>query len=146
MDIHTIDKPLILDIHGCSGLALNKDYADTAFKLMNRMWHAVKANNLANKGLNVWVYESGERVFAGVELIDSPGPVVGLEHKRITLSKYASYRHVGPYHQLKQAGLAMRHELESKNILIVSPYIEIYGHWSNDESKLETELIMAVEY
>jgi hypothetical protein len=25
------------------------------------------------------------------------------------------------------------------------PYIEIYGHWTDDDSKLETELLVAVE-
>jgi hypothetical protein len=25
------------------------------------------------------------------------------------------------------------------------PYIEIYGHWTNDETKLETELLMSLK-
>jgi hypothetical protein len=46
MDIEIIKIPLRLEIHGFSGIAANKDYAGTAFKLMDKMWKAVKTNNL----------------------------------------------------------------------------------------------------
>jgi hypothetical protein len=36
----------------------------------------------------------------------------------------------------------MRDELKNKGFEIRLPYIEIYGHWINDETKLETELLM----
>jgi len=55
MDVKIIHEPLSLYIYGFSGIAFNKDYAGTAFKLMDRMWQAVKANHLKNKGLNIWV-------------------------------------------------------------------------------------------
>lgn len=144
MNIDIIYKPFSLNIHGFSGQAVNKDYAGTAFKLMDRMWKVVKGNNLANKGLNVWVYEPNEMVFAGVKLKGEPKPEMGLERKHLVLEKYAYCKHIGPYHLIKQTGLAMRSELQARNIQIISPYIEIYGHWTQDETKLETELIMAI--
>ena len=52
---------------------------------------------------------------------------------------------MGPYHLIKQVGQVMRDELEKESIEIISPYVEIYGHWTNDETKLETELLMAVK-
>ena len=71
MNLEIINKDLRLNIYGFSGIALNKDYAATAFKLMDKMWQIVKSNNLKNKGLNIWVYEQNEKVFAGVELEDA---------------------------------------------------------------------------
>lgn len=145
MDLEIIDKNLRLNIYGFSGIAINKDYAGTAFKLMDRMWQTVKTNNLKNKGLNIWVYEQNESVFAGVELNGIPVQDTGLEQKSITLIKYACYKHIGPYNLIKQAGQNMTDELKSKGFETILPYIEIYGHWTNDETKLETTLLMSLK-
>jgi len=109
------------------------------------MWQAVKSNNLNNKGLNIWVYEQGESVFAGVELNDTPNQNTELEQKNITLCKYAYYKHIGPYQLIKHAGQNMIAELKSQGFETVLPYIEIYGHWTADENKLETELLMCLK-
>src|SRR4051812_17344840 len=104
MDLEIINKDLRLDVYGFSGTAKNKDYAGAAFALMGRMWQVVKSNNLQNKGLNIWVYEPNESVFAGVELNETPGHDTGLEQKILTLSNYAYYKHIGPYQLIKQVG------------------------------------------
>jgi effector-binding domain-containing protein len=145
MNVEIINKNLRLDIYGFSGTALNKDYAGTAFKLMDKMWQKVKSNGLKNKGLNIWVYEQNEKLFAGVELEDTPNDEMGLERKNIDLVKYAWYKHIGPYNLIKQAGQNMIEELKNKGFEITSPYIEIYGHWTSDETKLETELLMCLK-
>jgi len=145
MNIEIITKELELNIYGFSGTAFNKDYAGTAFKLSGKMWETVKANNLKNKGLNIWVYETNDKVFAGVELDNIPNKDLGLEHKIISLTKYAYYKHIGPYNLIKQAGTNMITELKSKGFETELPYIEIYGHWTSDESKLETELLMSLK-
>src|SRR6476660_7712233 len=112
MDVEVINENLMLDIYGFSGIAVNKDYVGTAFKLMDKMWQIVKSNNLKNKGLNIWVYEQNEKVFAGVELNDIPEHGIGLEQKSITLTKYAYYKHVGSYNLIKQVGQNMSDELK----------------------------------
>jgi effector-binding domain-containing protein len=145
MKLEIIDNTLSLNIYGFSGTANGKDYAGTAFRLMDKMWKTVKSNNLKNKGLNIWVYEPNEMVFAGVELDSSPKHDIGLEQKSIMLRKYAYCKHVGPYNLIKQAGHTMKDELKKKGIEISSPYVEIYGHWTSDETKLETELLMCIE-
>lgn len=145
MNLEIINESLRLDIYGFSGTAVNKDYSGTAFKLMDKMWKTVKSNNLENKGRNIWVYDQDQSVFAGVELSDSPNGDTGLEQKDITLSTYAYYKHIGPYSLIKQAGQNMRDELKNKGLEAAFPYIEIYGHWTNDESKLETELLIALK-
>jgi effector-binding domain-containing protein len=145
MNVEIINRNLRLDIYGFSGTAINKYYTGTAFKLMDKMWQTVKSNNLKSKGLNIWVYEQNEKVFAGVELDDIPNHNIGLEQKIITLTKYAYYKHIGSYNLIKQAGQNMRDELKSKGFGTILPYIEIYGHWTNDETKLETELLMSLK-
>lgn len=145
MKTEIINKELRLDVSGFSGVAANKNYAGTAFALMDKMWPVIKAKGLKHKGLNIWVYEANEKVFAGVELEDNTMPDTGLERKVILLARYAYHKHIGPYSQLKQAGDNMRNEIRSMGLKPSLPYIEIYGHWTNDESKLETELLMAVD-
>lgn len=145
MQIEIIDKELKLDVSGFSSIAVNKNYAATAFALMDKMWSVIKSKGLKHKGLNIWVYEPGEKVFAGVELEDPAIKDTGLEHTTVLLTKYAYYKHIGPYSRLKQAGDNMQQELRRMGLKFSFPYIEIYGHWTNDETKLETELLMAVE-
>ncbi len=144
MTVEIINTILELEVYGFSGIAVNKDYAGTAFKLMDKMWQTVKANNLENKGLNIWIYEENEKIFAGVQLSNASKPDTGLERKIVCLKKYAYYKHTGPYNLLKQVGKIMTEEIKNKGFEIVYPHIEIYGHWTNDENKLETELFMAL--
>ena len=77
--------------------------------------------------------------------MNSPDPDIELEHKVITLTNYAYYKHIGPYGLIKQAGKNMRDELKDKGIEATLPYVEIYGHWTNDETKLETGLIVSLK-
>ena len=128
MKLEIIDKHLSLDIYGFSGTAIGKDYTGTAFKLMDKMWKTVKSNNLKNKRLNIWVYESNDMVFAGVELDNSPKHDSGLEQKSITLKKYAYYKHVGPYNLIKQTAQEMKDELKKKvlrSAILTLKYMDI---------------------
>jgi hypothetical protein len=146
MDIQTITSPLQLTIFGFGGIASNKDYAGTAFRLSGRMWEVIKTHGIKNEGKNIWVYEPGDYVFAGVEITAPvPGNMFGLEEKKIDLKKYAYYKHVGPYQLIKQAGQAMVSQLAAEGHVVTLPSIEIYGHWSADETKSETELIMSLQ-
>jgi effector-binding domain-containing protein len=145
MNIEIIDTILEFDLYGFSGIALNDDYAGTAFKLMDKMWQIVKSNGLGNKGKNIWVYGEGNSVFAGVELDNIPNPDIIIEHKKLSLNKYAYYKHIGSYNLIKQTGQVMKSEINKLGLEATLPYIEIYGHWTNDDSKLETELLMSLK-
>jgi effector-binding domain-containing protein len=106
----------------------------------------IRGKGIKNKGMNIWVYEPGDKVFAGVELDDAnTDNNYGLEEKEIRLEKYAYYKHIGPYNLLKQTGQNMITGLTKKGFEVVLPYIEIYGHWSANENELETELLMCVK-
>jgi hypothetical protein len=145
MKIEIINIPFRLDIYGLSGTAINKDYSGTAFRLNANMWQIIKSNNLKNRGLNIWVYEPDDKVFTGVELDDTPKNDLGLELNSISIQKYAYYKHVGSYNLIKKAGQAMTDEIKKRGFEADLPYIEIYGHWTNDESKQETELLMSLK-
>lgn len=145
MNIEIISKTLELNVFGFSGIASNGDYAGTAFKLMDRMWQIVKSSELQNKGKNIWIYEQGNSVFAGVELEEIIKPGINLEHKNVSLTKYVYYKHIGPYNLIKQVSQAIKNEVKEKGFEASLPYVEIYGHWTNDESKLETELLMCLK-
>lgn len=145
MNVEIMNKNFRLNIYSFSGIAMNKDYARTAFKLMDKMWQTVKSNNLKNKGINIWVYDQNEKVFAGVELDDASRHNTGLEQKKISLTKYAYYKHIGSYNLIKQTVQNRRDELKNKGFETVFPYIEIYGHWTNNEARLETELLMCLK-
>jgi effector-binding domain-containing protein len=144
MNIEIITTVLELDVYGFSATASNGDHAGAAFKLMDKMWQTVRSNGIANKGKNIWIYEQQHKVFAGIELEAVPKPGI-LEHKNLRLTKYAYYKHIGPYNLIKQTGQAMNDEIRKKGFEVTLPYVEIYGHWTNDESKLETELLMCLK-
>jgi effector-binding domain-containing protein len=147
MDIEIITENLQLDIYGFGGIALQKDYVGTAFKLSAKMWELVKAGGIKNKGKNIWVYETGARVFAGVkwEIHTTDNNNYGLEKITIHMEKYAYFKHIGPYNLIKQTGENMKSELTKRGFEVILPYIEIYGHWTSDETKLETELLMCLK-
>ncbi|HQQ96611.1 MAG TPA: hypothetical protein PLX35_05075 [Cyclobacteriaceae bacterium] len=144
MQIEIITAKISFHLHGFGGVAVNQDYSGTAFKLSGRMWEVVKAHGIRNKGKNIWVYEPGNRVFAGVE-IENDQDAGSLEQKTITLNKYAYFKHVGPYRLIKESGQSMRDELEQNGHKTIFPYVEIYGHWTGNENTSETELFMSLE-
>ncbi len=141
MNLDIIATKLELDIYGFGGVAPGDPVA-TVFKLSGKMWEVVKSNNLKNKGKNIWVYGPDHSVFAGVELVNPSGNNHGLEKMTIVLKQYAYGKHTGSYNLIKQTGKRMKEELAKQSRQVILPYIEIYGHWNKDESKLETELIM----
>lgn len=110
---------------------------------MDRMWQIVRSNGIKNHGKNVWIYEPGDRIFAGVQL-EEEGEVASLERKKVSLPRYARCTHVGPYKRIPSTGNAMRAEIKGMGLVPGLPYIEIYGHWTSDESTLETELLIAI--
>jgi len=115
--------------------------------LLGRVWPVIKAGSIPNDGINRVVYDGDDTVFAGVvlgegwEAIPDAGK---LERKAVQLTRYAVWKHVGPYHLLPTTGAAMTKAIAAMGLRTGWPMIEVYGHWTNDESKLETETFVAV--
>ena len=145
MNIEIVNNNLEITLYGFSGKAINRNYAETSFKLMDKMWQIVKSGGLKHKGINVWVYEPGDTMFAGVELENAPSHDTGLELKEVSLAKYVRYKHTGPYNQLPEVYRKMKEESAERGLKISLPYLDIYGHWTKDETKLETEIIFSLK-
>ena len=71
MDI-IIRENFSIELYGLSGVAVNQNWANTGMSLGNKMWQEVKSKNLNHLGINVWVYESANKIFVGVGLKESP--------------------------------------------------------------------------
>lgn len=149
--------PLSLTLHGHSLIHdPTKRFGEEIIFLLNQVWPVLKSANIPNDGLNRVVYEAGGTVFAGVIL--NPGAdslpaaaaaagavgVAALEHKHIRLTRYAWWKHIGPYHLIPKTCAEMTRSLDAQGIRQTLPMLEVYGHWTSDESKLETETFVAI--
>lgn len=124
-----------------------KRFGEEIMSLLNRVWPVIKSAAIPNDGINRVAYDSDCSVFAGVIL--GPGAeaipaAATLERKTIRLTRYAVWKHIGPYHLIPATGQAMTQALKAAGHHPGSPMIEVYGHWTNDESKLETETFVAL--
>ena len=98
------------------------------------------------RGFNVGVYlsptfEVGARVEIGVEVgqrFEASSEVRRLE---LLQGSVARTVHRGPYHELGRAHQALRDWAECSDSTLAGPHWEIYGHWTNDESRLETDVV-----
>ncbi|WP_295651965.1 GyrI-like domain-containing protein [uncultured Mucilaginibacter sp.] len=145
MELQIINQNYTLSLYGVSGTAVNRAFAETGMKLMGEMWKTIQAHKLKHKGINVWVYEANEHLFTGVELEDVPPPGIGLEPKQVNLKKYAYYKLVGPYSKIPAAYEEIRAAIKRQALDTCFPWLEVYGHWTPDESKLETEIFICLK-
>ncbi|MBS1663998.1 MAG: hypothetical protein JST68_23335 [Bacteroidetes bacterium] len=141
---YSIRENFQIELYGISGIAENRNWAKTGISLMDKMWKEVKTRQLPNKGINVWVYEPGDKMFAGVELTAEPPGDTVLERKVVMLPKYIWALHVGPYDRIPDSFKLLSEEFDRLGIKRGLPYLEIYGHWNEDVSKLETELLWSL--
>lgn len=121
-----------------------KCYGEEIIALLNRVWPVIKGAGIKNDGINRVVYDADGTVFAGVIADGADPQALGLERKHVQLTQYAYCKHIGPYRLLHQACDAMNQNVKARGYRTTWPMVEVYGHWSDDESKLETDLFMAV--
>jgi len=145
MNIEIVVEPLTLVLYGVSGQVEGKNYGVTGQRLMDVLWKEIRAKGLKHKGINHWVYEDGEMLFTGVELEGPVGSECELVRKKVTVPRYAYGKHIGPISELGMVYAGIHQALRSKGLQPCYPSIEIYGHWTEDESKMETEIIVAIE-
>ncbi|MGQ7887605.1 GyrI-like domain-containing protein [Paenibacillus sp. WC2504] len=117
-----------------------KRYSDTIFELLDKIWKEVREKGLSYKGTNHVVYENGHHIFAGIELVLPPNEDSLLEKKDVILEKYAYCKHIGPYSELDKTYESIRAKVKASGDIHELPLMEVYGHWNEDETKLETEI------
>src|SRR6185295_1861181 len=85
-----------------------KRFGEEIMSLLGRVWPVIKSGAIPNDGINRVVYDGpGCMVFAGVVL--GPGAeampaAAGLERKVVRLTRYAVWKHIGPYHLIGATG------------------------------------------
>jgi hypothetical protein len=126
---------------GYSGEAVNRDWANTGMALMNRMWKEISALHIPNNGLNVWAYWQGNMMMAGVGYTGSLPAGTDLEQRSFELPRYVCVKHVGPYNQIPETFTKAQEYFKTEGIAVGVPYLELYGHWNEDPSKLETDML-----
>jgi len=52
----------------------------------------------------------------------------------------ATTSHLGPYHLLGEAHMAIRNWCAEQGHVLAGPNWEIYGHWSDDPAQLQTDV------
>ena len=139
------ETPLAVTLVGASGKHdPAKSYGPEIIGLLNRVWPVVKAGAIPNKGINWAEYGENGEIFAGIEA-DIPDPAaVGLERRTVRLAKYAEWKHIGSYSKLGETYDALYKAVGAMGLRAGRPLVEMYGHWTNDESKLETTILLSV--
>lgn len=119
------------------------------------VWELMKARNIKSTGHNVVVYwdEPGAHLMAspqgipvdiGAEVIEPFEGDAELACTSTPSGRFISALHVGPYSQLGEAYDTLIDFARSEGLQLSGPYWEFYGHWTDDESKLETTVSYAV--
>lgn len=117
-----------------------KTFGEEIVAMLGPVWAALRRPGVRHNGISRVVYEPGCTVFAGV----SAEGEAGLERKVVRLGRHAYWKHVGPYRLLGKVGEEMRARLAARGVVLGWPMVEVYGHWTPDEARLETEVLVAV--
>lgn len=140
-----IEQSFRIRLVGKRGTVVGSAYGETGRKLMGEMWSAIKSQRISNRGINHWVYLPGDEMFTGVELTHSTDKVEGLEHLDVELPRYLRAVHVGPYAGLPQAWAELKAHIEQSGERSTGTGMEIYAHWLQDETRLETIILLGLQ-
>jgi effector-binding domain-containing protein len=141
--VRIVDQPFTRTLFGKSGRHdPAKAYGDEIIALLDQVWPKVKQPGLKTTGINHIAYGQDDSLFAGVEVTEGDAAAAGLEKRVFTLPRYATYHHVGPYSGLPQAWKLVEAEIARQGLTRAGVALEIYGHWSEDTSKLETDILI----
>ena len=145
MEIEIIETPMRFHLHGLSSAVQNNSYGEIGLKLMNEMWKVVKESKTATTGINHWVYLPDNQMFVGVELLQNSQCPEQLEPMDFELQRHLKHVHVGPYQALPAKWASLKSELADRGETISPPSLEIYGHHCEDQSKLETTILIGLQ-
>jgi hypothetical protein len=144
MDVELVEIPFQRYLIGKYGRVAGETCAAKGFRLMDAMWAVVKERDIRNHGLNHWVYLPNDTMFTGVEPLDAGSDAGSLEPLELKLNRYLRHVHVGPYTKLPDVWAELKKRLGEFGGHAGLPSVEIYGHWTQDESKLETTILIGV--
>jgi effector-binding domain-containing protein len=108
------------------------------------VWNAIREQKAPGAGRLVAVY-LGANADGDLDLEVGVEMPVPLAHGDVIASatpagRVAHAAHIGPYHRLGEAHNAICDHCTTHNLPLAGPSWEVYGHWTDDESKLRTDV------
>lgn len=114
-------------------------------KGLDPVWAFIRSEGL-KFGLNVAVYLEGpKRMEVGVQVPGDFEPPADLVRTQSPGGFAAHTSHIGPYSELDKAYDRLHTWIAQKNLKMLGPFWEVYGHWNEDQSKLRTDIYFLVE-
>ena len=116
--------------------------------LLDEVWEHLKGIGLDRQSHNVVIYYDAEvHLEAGIEVPGDSGfeGEGRIERSSTPAGLAARTVHIGPYEQLSEAHEALRSWCADKGYHTVGPVWEVYGEWTDDTSKLRTEVFYLID-
>jgi len=145
-----VSRPTVVAVGEVADLA---SLGDTILRLSREVYAALDAAGVdrRHRGCNVALHSGGDPlvVEVGIELVDPAGLADlsdslssdgGVRLSSLPAGNVATTLHQGPYHELPAAHAAIRAWCAAGGLELAGPNWEIYGDWSDDPAKLETEV------
>jgi effector-binding domain-containing protein len=111
-----------------------------------KVWDFIKKSAIPHTGRNMALYfDDVMNLECGVIVLgpfESPGPVIS---SAIPGGTVATTAHIGPYHRLGEAHQAVLDWCAAEGRTLAGPSWEIYDHWTDDESKLRTDVFYLLD-
>ncbi|MBP1994437.1 GyrI-like domain-containing protein [Paenibacillus eucommiae] len=146
MDITIFNDKKAFLLYGVSKIhEEHKEFSKEIFEVINPVWAEVKEKSLSHKGINHVVYDVNHILFAGIELNEPIEVGIKLKEREFVFEQYAYYKHIGPYNELDDAHRKIRSHIEALGREFTFPILEIYENPSDDETKLETEILYTLK-
>lgn len=121
-----------------------KSYGDeiTGANGLGLVWSKIPRPKSEWIGRNVAIYHHDGNLFVGVECSDENYQVAGLERRTITIHDHILYIQKGPYSKFPDSYDQITNVFKTNAWEWGYPFMEIYGHWEEDESKLIVEILI----
>lgn len=112
-------------------------------RLVDVVYEGLKKAGVSRTGKNIVLYDDHSdemEIEAGVEVSEPIKQGDSVVPSVLPSGAVAKTLHTGSYADLHKAHQAIKDWCEDKDPKLAGPNWEIYGHWSDDESKLETDV------
>jgi effector-binding domain-containing protein len=110
-------------------------------QLCGEVWNFLRAGNFPRPGRHLAVYFDGEmNIEVGVEVFQHFAGDGRVVCSATPAGMVATTAHVGPYNRLGEAHNAVCKWCADNGHALAGPSWEVYGHWTDDVSKLRTDV------
>jgi effector-binding domain-containing protein len=125
------------------GRASFEDLPKEIQRLIDVVYEGLKKAGVSRTGKNIVLYDDHSdemEIEVGVEVSEPIEANERVVPSVLPSGAVAKTLHTGSYADLHKAHRAIQDWCEDNDQKLAGPNWEIYGHWSDDESKLETDV------